>query len=104
MCFQAIQLWRVKTVADLVYIPKILHDVCGFRTAVHELIIHIINSLLPNDAIWCHDLCKLSISLWEFIWGFSTRRYTVVQGFCFFWLFLMGCKGFHKQLGELCEQ
>ncbi len=28
-----------------------------------------INSLLPNDAIWCHDLCALSISLWEFIWG-----------------------------------
>ncbi len=28
------------------------------------------NSLLPNDAIWCHDLYELSISLWEFIWGF----------------------------------
>ncbi len=24
--------------------------------------------------------------------GFNTRRYTLVQGFCFFWLFLMGCK------------
>ncbi len=22
----------------------------------------------------------------------NTRRYTLVQGFCFFWLFLMGCK------------
>ncbi len=30
--------------------------------------------------------------LWEFIWGFNTRCYTLVQGFCFFWLFLMGCK------------
>ncbi len=30
----------------------------------------IINSLLPNDTIWCHDLCELSISLREFIWGF----------------------------------
>ncbi len=28
-----------------------------------------VNSLLPNDAIWRHDLCELSISLWEFIWG-----------------------------------
>ncbi len=26
------------------------------------------NSLLPNDAIWHHDLCELSISLWEFKW------------------------------------
>ncbi len=50
------------------------------------------NSLLPNDAIWRHDLCELSISLWEFIRGFNTRRNTLVQGFCFFWLFLMGCK------------
>ncbi len=28
------------------------------------------NSLLLNNAIWRHDLCELSISLWEFIWGF----------------------------------
>ncbi len=28
------------------------------------------NSLLPNDVIWRHDLCELSISLWEFIWCF----------------------------------
>ncbi len=24
--------------------------------------------------------------------AFNTRRYTLVQGLCFFWLFLMGCK------------
>ncbi len=28
-----------------------------------------INSLLPNDAIWRHELWELSISLWEFTWG-----------------------------------
>ncbi len=33
-------------------------------------LIHQITSLLPiNDAIWNHDLCELSISLWEFVWG-----------------------------------
>ncbi len=53
---------------------------------------YVINSLLPNDAIWRNDLCELSISLREFIWGFNTRCYTLVQGFCFFWWFLMGCK------------
>ncbi len=50
------------------------------------------NSLLPNDAIWRHDLCELFISLSELYVAFNTRRYTSVQGFCFFWLFLMGCK------------
>ncbi len=30
---------------------------------------YVLNSLLPNDAIWRHDLCVLSISLWEFICG-----------------------------------
>ncbi len=32
------------------------------------------------------------IILWVFIWGFYTRRYTIVQGFCLFKLFLMGRK------------
>ncbi len=27
------------------------------------------NPLPTNDAPMRHDLCKLSISLWEFIWG-----------------------------------
>ncbi len=50
-----------------------------------------INSLPTNDGKCRHDLCELSISLWEFIWGFyfNTRRYTLVHGFCFFKLFLM---------------
>ncbi len=64
-----------------------------------------VNSFLPNDAIWRHELCELSISLWEFIWGFyfNTRRYTSVQAFCFFWLFLMGCKELRsKHLLFLC--
>ncbi len=52
----------------------------------------LVNSLLPNDAIWCHDLCELSIGLWELYGALNTRRYTLVQGFCFFWQFLMGCK------------
>ncbi len=29
-----------------------------------------INSLPTNDGKCRHDLCELSISLWEFIWGF----------------------------------
>ncbi len=29
-----------------------------------------INPLPTNDAPMRHDLCELSISLWEFIWGF----------------------------------
>ncbi len=29
-----------------------------------------INPLPTNDAPICHDLCELSISLWEFVWGF----------------------------------
>ncbi len=28
------------------------------------------NPLPTNDAPMRHDLCELSISLWEFIWGF----------------------------------
>ncbi len=35
-----------------------------------QLMVPLVNSLLLNDAIWRHDLCELSISLWEFIWGF----------------------------------
>ncbi len=64
----------------------------AIATMVQGIVQPPFNSLLPNNAIWRHDLCELSISLWEFIWGFNTRRYTLVQGFCFFWLFLMGCK------------
>ncbi len=29
-----------------------------------------LNPLPTNDAPMRHDLCELSISLWEFIWGF----------------------------------
>ncbi len=29
-----------------------------------------VNSLPTNDGKCRHDLCELSISLWEFIWGF----------------------------------
>ncbi len=29
-----------------------------------------LNSLPTNDGKCRHDLCELSISLWEFIWGF----------------------------------
>ncbi len=30
----------------------------------------LVNSLAPNNGKCHHDLCELSISLWEFIWGF----------------------------------
>ncbi len=38
--------------------------------------------------------------------GFNTRHYTLVQGFCFFWLFLMGCKGltnYHIGMASMCD-
>ncbi len=44
----------------------------------------LVNPLPTLDAPMRHDLSELSISLWEFIWGFNTRRYTSVHGFCFF--------------------
>ncbi len=34
-----------------------------------KLLCHL-NPLPTNDALMRHDLCELSISLWEFIWGF----------------------------------
>ncbi len=37
----------------------------AIRVEVAVLVV-LVNS---NDAIWRHDLCELSISLWEFIWG-----------------------------------
>ncbi len=43
-----------------------------------------VNPLPTNDAPMRHDLSELSISLWEFIGGFNTRRYTSVHGFCLF--------------------
>ncbi len=57
-----------------------------------------VNSLLPNDAIWRHDLCDLSISFWDLYGVFNTRRYTLVQGFSFYKLFLMGCKELMGQI------
>ncbi len=36
----------------------------------HSLSCDHINSLPTNDGKCRHDLCELSISLWEFIWGF----------------------------------
>ncbi len=56
-----------------------------------------INPLPTNDAPMRHDLCELSISLWEFIWG--ARRYTSVHGFCFFSCFLWLVKGYNKVCG-----
>ncbi len=47
------------------------------------------NSLVPNDAIRRHELPSAHKNLYG---GFNTRRYTIVHGFCFFKLFLMGCK------------
>ncbi len=38
-----------------------------------------INPLPTNDATMRHDLSELSISLWGFIWGVYTRRYTSVR-------------------------
>ena len=53
-----------------------------------------LNPLTTNDAYMRHDHCELSITLWEFIWSIiNTRRYTLVQGFSLFWLFLMEGKG-----------
>ncbi len=37
---------------------------------VSEVVLKPINSLPTNDGKCRHDLCELSISLWEFIWGF----------------------------------
>ncbi len=51
-----------------------------------------INPLLPNDAIWRHDLVNSPYAYENLYEGFNTRHYTLVHGFCFFWLFLMGCK------------
>ncbi len=33
-------------------------------------LVDLFNSLPTNDGKCRHDLCELSISLWEFIWGF----------------------------------
>ncbi len=65
---------------------KVLHQWIGISLIYWGF--HI-NSLPTNDGKCRHDLCELSISLWEFIWVFNTRRYTLVHGFCFFRLFLM---------------
>ncbi len=56
------------------------------RSLVSTLASVMINPLPTNDALMRHDLCELSISLWEFIWGvlINTKRYTSVHGFCFF--------------------
>ncbi len=62
---------------------KELKALCNYITE------QLFNSLPTNDGKCRHDLCELSISLWEFIWGFNTRCYTLVHGFCFFKLFLM---------------
>ncbi len=51
-----------------------------YTTHISEVHYYImLNSVLSNDARyrWCHDLCELSISLWEFIWGFNTMCYTI---------------------------
>ncbi len=42
------------------------------------------NPLPINNAAMRHDLCELSISLWEFIWWVNTRRYSSVHVVCFF--------------------
>ncbi len=52
--------------------------------------------LLPNDAIWHQDLCELSISLWEFIWGFVLGVILSSTGFLLL-LAVMGCKELKKQ-------
>ncbi len=44
--------------------------VCSFPLLVITVCCCVLTLLLPNGAIWRHDLCELSISLWEFIWGF----------------------------------
>ncbi len=76
--------------------PENTHKLMGFYMEVLILGVSTLymlfcffNSLPTNDGKCRHDLCELSISLWEFIWGFNTRRYTLVHGFCFFKLFLM---------------
>ncbi len=38
------------------------------------------------------------ISLWEFMWGFNSMRYTLVHGFCFVYRFFMGPKELIKYL------
>jgi len=40
-----------------------------------------------------HDHCELSISLWNLYGALNTRRYNLVQGFFFLWLFLIEGKG-----------
>ena len=48
-----------------------------------------LNSLTTNDAYMRHDPCELSIAYGNLYGALNTRRYTLVQGFCFLWLFLM---------------
>ncbi len=49
-----------------------------------------INPIHPIAPVWA---LRISISLWDFIGRFNTRRYTSVHGVCFFELFPIGCIG-----------
>ena len=48
-----------------------------------------------------HDPCELSIAYGNLYGALNTRRYTLVQGFCLFWLFLMEGKGLKVYMNVL---
>ncbi len=48
------------------------------------------NTMHPIAPVWAQ---RISISLWDFIWSFNTRHYTLVHVFCFFKLFSVRCIG-----------
>ncbi len=60
----------------------------GKRQEGKSAVIQIVNPLPTNDAPMRHDLCELSISLWEFIWGIlgTILQYMVSASVsCFLW-------------------
>ncbi len=54
--------------ARLLSLPSLNHPV--FDWVLYTFTYTYLNSLPTNDGKCRHDLCELSISFWEFIWGF----------------------------------
>ncbi len=55
----------------------------------HSLLVMLVYPIHPI-APWAQ---RMPISLWDFIWRFYSRRYTLEHGFCFFRLLFIGCIG-----------
>ncbi len=62
-------------------------------------VIVVVSPHKPPLLCWVQGVLQLKrrLSLYVF---FNTRRYTSVQGFCF-WLFVMGCKEFRSSMTQL---